>query len=325
MEQGLVVAQLNDYPADKYNRLFPTTLTQLSPLHKVMVNVVNIDPDPNKGEVYKQGSAGFSFSKIACLKLMTAANVVMENSEPILPSGCQRCIQVAKMSKIAPQCQGCQTKQDVAYKVSILVPEPSGQHRRYIATKEISREQFTAKNGGTKAPVEHMAAQCETKALLRALRAGLGIKGAYTVGELQKPFAVAVVVLNATDPELKKAMIEKFAAGSNALFGAPAAPQLQVPEFNALPEATSYVADDEYPETIIPEVLPLEGSDDLPGVNDIFTTSLQPEFVCQGCAQVIESTGEWTAESIASFSKRTYGLELCPKCQKVEAAKRKGV
>ncbi|HBX22629.1 MAG TPA: hypothetical protein DEF34_03175 [Desulfotomaculum sp.] len=322
-----VVATINDYPETKYNRLFPCTLTQLSPLHKVMVNLVKIDPS-NDSDVYAQKNGGLSFTKISCLKLMTAANVIMEESRPILPAACQRCVQVAKMTGAAPQCGSCQTKQDVAYQVSILVPEPSGGHRRYIATKEISKEQYLAK----KAPLEHMSAQCETKALLRALRAGLGIKGSYTKAELQKPFAVALVVLNTTDPELKAAMIQRYAAGESALFGAPKAVALPAPEVQALTSGvtTEDIGDGRTVDTTTGEVTEttvVSGDDDPPTFSGGFG------FVnCEGdeCGGILESfedpqTGHWSVERLEQYTKENFSRTLCRKCAlKATAAAKKG-
>lgn len=317
MSESLIVAEINNYPENKYNRLFPCTLTQLSPLHKVMVNVVSIDPNSDSDVYEQKNGKGVSLTKIACLKLMTAANVVMEESKPILPSSCQRCVEVAKMTRTAPQCGSCTTKQDVAYQVSILVPEPSGGHRRYVATKEVSKANY-------KGPLEHMAAQCETKALLRALRAGLGIKGSYTKAELQKPFAVALVVINATDPELKAALIQRYAAGKDALFGAPQGQQLSAGadvggETKALPGGQ--VVDIETGEVISgtvnvcdnddPEMPPWEHEEEPPSLFD-------HAIVCQGCDQIIEQQGNWTPEAVKEYSQKTYGLVLCPKCQNEE-------
>ena len=167
MDNALTITTVNNYPVEAFNRLFPATMTEISPLHKIMVNIVQIDTDLTAKEVYKQKGNDLSLTKVACLKLMTAANVVMEDSKPIVPQGCQKCIEIAKATRLAPQCAGCPTKQDVAYQVSILVPEPSGGHRRYVATKEINRADY-------KGLIEHIAAQCETKALLRALRGRTG-------------------------------------------------------------------------------------------------------------------------------------------------------
>jgi RNA polymerase subunit RPABC4/transcription elongation factor Spt4 len=308
---NLPVASINDYPAEKFNRLFPATLTQISPLHKVMVNIVSIDPIPEHGEVYKQTSGnGLSLTKIACLKLMTAANVIMEDSKPILPKACQRCTEIAKMTRLAPQCGTCETKKDVAYQVSILVPEPSGGHRRYIATKEIALEDYLVKKGAQ----EHMAAQCETKALLRALRAGLGIKGAYSAQELNKPFAVALVVLNTTDPDLKQALIQRYAAGHDALFGGtPQLPIVETPMLNGDID-TEVIVDDEVPyEELQDEQLDEGGSRDLDDTPPWMTKDI---VTCNGCDEIIESSGSWTADRIISYSKSKYGKILCPKCQK---------
>lgn len=317
MDNAMEVATINDYPVAKYNRLFPATLTQISPLHKVMVNIVTIDSNPSNGEVYEQTRGkgeekivvGLSLTKIACLKLMTAANVIMEESKPLLPQGCQRCIEIAKNTRLAPQCNGCSTKQDVAYQVSILVPEPSGGHRRYVATKEISKQDTLAK----KNPLEHMAANCETKALLRALRAGLGIKGTYTKSELAKPFAVALVVLNTTDPELKAALIQRYAAGQDALFGnTPSSPQLSSPEFLELPSGG-----------IAGEVIVMEDDHDYEPQNTNLNTDDTPPWelnantpTCEGCARILEANGSWTVEMIIDYSKRKFGKVLCPTCQK---------
>ena len=319
-EQNQAIIEINNYPESNYNRLFPCTLTQLSPLHKVMVNVVQIDSNSD-GDVYDQKSGkGVSLTKIACLKLMTAANVIMEESKPILPSACQRCVEVAKMTKAAPQCGGCPTKQDAAYQVSILVPEPSGGYRRYVATKEVNKTNY-------KGLLEHMAAQCETKALLRALRAGLGIKGSYTKAELQKPFAVALVVLNTTDPELKAALIQRYAGGVDALFGAPAVQQLppgtkevlssgQVVDTETgeiISAGATVVCDDDEPPDADPDedTPPWEQNE---GPEDPFKNAI----ICQGCDQIIDAQGSWTPEMVRDYSLKTYGKILCVKCQNEE-------
>lgn len=326
MDNGMVVASLNDYPEAKFNRLFPCTLTQLSPLHKVMVNVVSINPDPERGDVYDQkDKKGVSLTKIACLKLMTAANTIMEDSRPIMPAACRRCIEVAKMTKLAPQCGPCKTKEDVAYQVSILVPEPSGGYRRYVATKEINKANY-------KGLLEHMAAQCETKALLRALRAGLGIKGAYTKEELSRPFAVAVVVLNATDPELKAALIQRFATGESALFGAPQMPQLSGGGIQSLPDGRSVdvttgevMGDDEDGQIAFrAEIINSGQSDEEPPWGPATTDKFDNAITCEGCAKVIESANGWTVEAIKEYSQKHFQLTLCPACQKARSGQRRG-
>lgn len=297
MDNALTISSINNYPAGTFNQLFPATITEISPLHKIMVNVVNIDTNPDAKDVYEQKNGGLSLTKIACLKLMTAANVVMDESKPILPKNCQRCVEIAKATRLAPQCAGCSNKDDVAYQASILVPEPSGGYRKYTATKEVSKQDTVSK----KAPVEHMGANCETKALLRALRAGLGIKGAYTLAELKKPFAVALVVLNTQDPDMKKALIQRYAAGQDALFGGGSTVSLPVGNCLQLTEGTVNG------EFVVPDV------DDDPEIDDnIPPWELGPK--CEVCHKPIQPVNNWTAEAIANHMQQKYGRVICPTC-----------
>jgi len=261
-------------------------MTEISPLHKIMVNIVQIDTDLAAKDIYKQKNGEFSLTKIGCLKLMTAANVVMDESKSILPKNCQRCVEISRATRLAPQCAGCPTKDDVAYQVSILVPEPSGGYRKYTATKEISKQDTLSK----KAPLEHMGANCETKALLRALRAGLGLKGAYTLNELARPFAVALVVLNTQDPDMKKALIQRYAAGQDALFGGA----------TALPTGS---------------LLQLPGG----GVNgEVVVVGPDPEDTgncCEVCGKPIEPVGDWTVEMIIDYLLKQFGRVICETCR----------
>jgi len=306
-EQNLpVVAEINNYPETKFNRLFPCTLTELSPLHKVMVNLVQLDTQQldGKGDVYKQGD-GLALTKIGCLKLMTAANVIMEKSETIFPRACQRCMQVAASIRQAPQCGNCATKSDCGYQVSIMVPEPSGGYRRYTATKELNKANY-------KGQIEHMAAQCETKALLRALRAGLGIKGVYSATELAKPFAVAVVVLNTHDPDMKKALIESYANSRNALFAPRTSPQLTTTEVPALPPAGGGVVMEDGTVALPPD----DGDDDLPPSDDEASSGQLNEeennpLACIHCKAKV-------TQRIKKFSEDNFGGKCyCMNCQKL--------
>lgn len=300
MDNALTITTVNNYPVQTFNRLFPSTMTEISPLHKIMVNIVEIDTNPDNKEVYQQkGGTDLSLTKNACLKLMTAANVVMEESKPILPQNCQRCIEVAKSTRLAPQCNACPTKLDKAYQVSILVPEPSGGHRRYIATKELAKSDY-------KGLAEHMAAQCETKALLRALRAGLGIKGSYAPAELSKPFAVALVVLNTQDPDMKKALIARYAAGQDALFGGgsqvalPTGSCLQLGEGEINGEIV--ISEDDEGPGIDDNIPPWEKVDDTPR--------------CEACHKPIESAGpEWPVQKVVEYLIAKRGRLICSGCQ----------
>lgn len=296
MDNALTITTVNNYPVETFNRLFPSTMTEISPLHKIMVNIVEINTDPSVKEVYAQKDGGLSLTKTSCLKLMTASNVIMEESKSIRPDGCQRCLDIANVTKIPPVCGPCPSKLDKAYQVSILVPEPSGGHRRYIATKEISRADY-------KGPIEHIGAQCETKALLRALRAGLGLKGSYTARELSKPFAVALVVLNTQDPDMKKALIQRYAAGQDALFGGGSS--IALPAGGCV-QLNDGAINGEVVVGTDPEDDQVSG-DDIPNWEQVQQ--------CEVCHKVIEASGEWTAEMIVDGLRRQFGRVVCSTCR----------
>lgn len=102
----------------------------------------------------------------------------------------------------------------------------------------------------------HILGHAETKARLRAIRS-LGLKTSYTRAELEKPFAVAGMMLTGRvdgDPELERD-IAKMIVGSalqstNAAYGSPAprAPQLapptQAPQLHSPPPVGDVGADD---------------------------------------------------------------------------------
>jgi hypothetical protein len=145
--------------------------------------------------------------------------------------------------------------------------------------------------------MEHIAAQCETKALLRALRAGLGIKGVYTKAELEKPFAVALVVLNTTDPELKAALIQRYAAGQDALFGGGVSVNHQLPtgDYLQLDGAVNSEV----------RVIGPDLEDDEPN---------NPSC-CEVCGKQIEPVGDWTVEMIIEQLMKKFERVICSACQ----------
>jgi len=148
-----------------------------------------------------------------------------------------------------------------------------------------------------------MGANCETKALLRAVRAGLGLKGGYTLAELSKPFAVALVVLNTQDPDMKKALIARYAAGQDALFGGGASVALPTGDHLQLNEGT-----------INGEVVVMDEPDDAPDtIDDTPPWKNVPQ--CEVCHKVIEASGEWTAEMIVEGLRKQFGSVICSTCR----------
>lgn len=222
-KQTTGIAIMNNYPETKFNSLIPIkTLQELSPLHKIVINQVQINSNIDKKEVYKEKNGELALSKKGLAKLMTAANIQMVESRPVMPQKCLRCTQMAEKTKLATKCYECPYCDDVAYQVTLAVPEPSGTWRKVVATKEIrmadARESM--KDTQYKSFFPFRTEQCETKALNRALREALMINSTYKAQELQKPFVVAYIVPNMADDDMKRVMVQKYAESASSLFGA---------------------------------------------------------------------------------------------------------
>jgi hypothetical protein len=302
LENNQAIAITNDYPADKFNSLIPVkTMQELSPLHKIVFNQVQISPNTTDGDVYKQGN-GLALTKKALMKLMTAANIQVVESISVDPAICIKCHGTARATKLAPRCGDCPSKNDVAYKVTVASPDPSGTPRYFQGSKNSRYEDATSST-----EKKFLAEQCESKALNRALRGAMMIKSVYTAEELKKPFVIALVVLNMADEDLKKVMVSKYADSSTMLFGTnPTRQALNAPSPIA-EEEIIIVPDDEVEENENIETVEVEIVEEVP-----------QSIGCGKCGQVIEGIDEqWTVDAIIEYSKKKFkGKVLCADCQK---------
>lgn len=313
MSETTALAIAQQYPPDKYNLLIPVrTMQELSPLHKVVINEVQISSDPKQKDTYSQ-SGGLALTKNGLMKLMAAANIQIIDSRPVPTQRCNKCIEIAQRTRQAPKCFECPYIDDVAHQVTIAVPEPSGTYRTVRATKEIRMEdaKATMKDSEFKQFAKFKTEHCESKALNRALREGLMIKSTYTAQELQKPFAVALVMPNMSDPDLKRAMIDRYANNASALYGDVALVSGQ----NALPtgDLTVIDADDDI-DYETGEIFPPDGE-----VIDI--TEQDDPLTCDDCGKelvpVTDRQGkEWTIADLVDLSMGHFNRVLCPTCYK---------
>lgn len=288
--QPMEIAIMNDYPESEFNLLVPVkTIQELSPLHKLVFNQVMISSNLKDKDVYKQGEE-LALTKKGLEKLMTASNIQIVESVPIMPKICRKCVEIAKATKIAPKCGECKSKNDVAYRVTVSIPDSNGGFRYVQASKNSKTED--AKSATEKLFLDE---QCETKALNRALRKAMMIKSTYTVKELEKPFVVANVVVNMADADMKKAMIAKATESSNILFEKKFGSKMLSAPIEIVPEDDE---ENQELETVDAEIVEDDG------------------VYCQGCGQQIESgNGKWTVEAIAEYSKKHFGKVLCIDCQ----------
>lgn len=351
--------ELKDYEG-KCNVLIPTvTMQQISPYHRIRVEQVQLDPDPDSGDVFKVGSKKvgngwqdvLSLSKTAILKLATAAGIVWNWQE-------------TKVLSVS--------KDYVLYQAVGAMRKPSGEWIPLKATKEIDLDVVeaetheanleTAKKLPTNrldhlTPEEWAAAKtkknmiqwrknklmrAETGAMLRVVRALLSVKHQYSAAELKKPFAVPTVDFapDYSDPEVRKAMAEAGVRATADLFGQSAMQQIRAPQQQLPPpidvdqyspegdegatEAAPAVSYESEEEEIVSDDAPppWDDGDDGSGQQEIFADDGIEGIVCQGCDQLIETSNNWSPERIADYSTKIYGKALCVECQK-KAAKSK--
>lgn len=307
---------LKNYDDKKFNVLVPVqTMQDFPDIYKLAINTVKISIED---DTYPQNGRK-ALNKIGLEKLMAAANIQILESKQVIPSTIRYAAEMAKQLGQPVEYD----KRDIAYKVTISVPDLTGSMRIVTATKEMIAEEIydeclTNATAKKKTPADankefsqimkFRNALCESKALNRAIRKALNVKSTYTVTELNKPFAVPIVVPNTDDPEMKKAMVDRYRVGTGVLYNAEAEQDqavLTAPQQDALQALD------------IPVIVEDEDVEDY---NFEDMEEIEEEACCEDCGSVIESvtnkvTGEtMSTENIINYSNTQFGQELCAKC-----------
>lgn len=226
------------YPAEKYNLLVPMqTVTEIADIHKPVMNAVQISTNLADKEIYEQEkaksawtdsrgrhhpavSAGYALTKKGLNKLMRAAGIKILGTRPIIPSTCQKCAEVNRSIGRPVNCGACGNK-DVKFEARISVPQLTGENIEIVAHKEIIVQDVTdgMSDNQRNEFLKFRSEMCETKAINRALRAAMHIKGTYTLQELQKPFVVAYLVPNLNNETVKAEAVRHMFTTSQELYG----------------------------------------------------------------------------------------------------------
>ena len=164
-----------------------------------------------------------------------------------------------------------------------------------------------------------------TGAILRVVRALIGMKGQYTKEELMKPFVVARVSFSPdySDPEVRRAMLEQGLASMNNVFSntRPALSGGNRP-FDVTDEfsAADYVDNEAFKSDQTPD----DANDDLPdGLKDSPDFGGEELINCEGedCGRIIEeftdaSERTWSPMELAQQTQERFGKNLCAGCFK---------
>ncbi|WP_251205845.1 hypothetical protein [Acetatifactor aquisgranensis] len=320
-----------NYPASKYNLMGNTdVMVQVPDIKSPVIQVVRLDTDPQKKDVYIQQKASkeyrdkngnvhpatpnlYAIAKNGLKKLADGAGIKMVSSEHVIPTTCQKCVAVNQHSGKVVQCGSCRNK-DVAFRITISVPQLTGEVLMVEDTHEIIVDNVVPGMSDKQRTefMKHLPQICEAKALNGAIRTALHIKGTYTLEEISKPFVVAYLVPNLNHEAVKQAAIESMFQSSQRLFGnIPSIHQVEA----KVPESASIEASDgeEYEEYVDGTYREAPGAEEPIQEQEDRTM----DFRCDKCNEVIP-------KKVWEYSIEHYDRPLCYKCQKIVRGEQRG-
>lgn len=283
------------FPPDKYNLLIPVTqIINISSIQKIVINIVEIDTDEEAKEIYLDKlSNRYALTKIGLTKLASAANIKYLTTKSLTPQSCTRCIELFKSTSKHLECSKCPNQYDVKICVSIEVPKTDGSSTEIVSSKELRMGELknSLKPNEYARFFNYRNEQCESRAYNRAIRAALSIQASYTLQELKKPFAVAHLVPDLDNPDVKEAMLQGYKNSVQTLF----AKNIQNKDTQKI---LNQLATDENIENIY-----LNNSDNFVDNNN--NTEI---LICKNC-------GTQISEKVRDFSISNFKMPLCYKCQ----------
>ena len=310
------------YPAERYNLLVPMqTVAEIAEIHKPVMNAVQISTNEADKEIYLQDRSkakadGWALTKKGLNKLMRAAGIKILGTRPIIPSTCQKCAEVNKSIGRPVNCGTCGNK-DVKFEARISVPQLTGENIEIVAHKEIivddvsvSMTEFQKKEF-----LKFRSEMCETKAINRALRAAMHIKGTYSLAELAKPFVVAYLVPNLDNEAVKAEAVRHFFTSAQELYGG----------HNTEARRAIFVEDDveegmeyetpgkpiEQPESAAYKEAPAEPPRTTQERQQA-AAEAAPDFDPNVCVEC----GAKVSNGVVRYSQQQYGRTLCMACQR---------
>lgn len=310
------------YPAERYNLLVPMqTVAEIAEIHKPVMNAVQISTNEADKEIYLQDRSkakadGWALTKKGLNKLMRAAGIKILGTRPIIPSTCQKCAEVNKSIGRPVNCGTCGNK-DVKFEARISVPQLTGENIEIVAHKEIIVDDVSV--GMTefqkKEFLKFRSEMCETKAINRALRAAMHIKGTYSLAELSKPFVVAYLVPNLDNEAVKAEAVRHFFTSAQELYGG----------HNTEARRAIFVEDDveegmeyetpgkpiEQPESAAYKEAPAEPPRTTQERQQA-AAEAAPDFDPNVCVEC----GAKVSNGVVRYSQQQYGRTLCMACQR---------
>ncbi|WP_288959433.1 hypothetical protein [uncultured Aminobacterium sp.] len=338
--------QLMQFDQNQVNMLVPTTsLQQVSPWHAARVSMVQANPAPDSGDVFKVGTRNengkwvdiLSPAKPLLMKIAAAAGIVWnwKDSGPVAVEKRYVCYKAVGAMRLpdgtwqpfmATKEIDLDVIEDETYDSNINKAEgyaADPKKRDYL--KGLSPEEWAKKQTRT-----HMIQwrknkmmRAETGAMLRVIRAALGMKSQYTKEELKKPFVVPRIDFSPdySDPEVRQVLLQNGATAMAGLFGQSAPggqpafdthdrPAIEAPDFQ---DEEPFQVEEVSSEDPLPGLEPESGPDIGPGVfpdqAPLGEGNEEEPSICHEC-------GEFISDKVYNFSVKKFGRPLCYGCQK---------
>lgn len=163
--------------------------------------------------------------------------------------------------------------------------------------------------------------KAQTGAILRAIRALLGIKGTYQISELKKPFAVPTVIFSPdySDAHIRQAILQQGISSMGNMFGTAAVPPaMEQIAFSREAFGNAFNPDESLDNPAFAPDIPVDdgyeagyqqsSAQEQQGVE--MDERDRDDWYCEKC-------GEHINEKIWTYSVENFGTPLCHKCQKL--------
>lgn len=330
---GNALTITQQYPAAKYNLLVPMqTVAEIADIHKPVMNAVQISTNLADKEIYEQEKAkaawkdrpatpaGYALTKKGLNKLMRAAGIKILGTRPIIPSTCQKCAEVNRSIGRPVNCGACGNK-DVKFEARISVPQLTGENIEIVAHKEIIVQDVTdgMSDAQRKEFLKFRSEMCETKAINRALRAAMHIKGTYTIEELRKPFVVAYLVPNLNNADVKAEAIRHMFTSAQELYGGHTSDARKAIFIeDDVEEGMEY----ETPERPITESQAYQEAPPEPPRQTQQRQQREQETAPDFDPTICTECGAKCSNGVVKYSQEQYGRTLCMECQRKQGGNR---
>lgn len=210
-------------------------------------------------------------------------------------------------------------------------PNQYGKYDKYYVIADSDREKYIERSILVNMTLLRKTAseKAQTGAILRVIRALLGIKGTYTKAELEKPFVIPTVTFapDYTDPTVRNAMLQQGMNSMGNMFGASSTPPAISTAFSGEAFSSDFNPEDEIDnpafaseQTEDREVVAEEQEknwfdQEQSEASQQVSTQPEPEkdestgYYCDECGIEIN-------ERVYEYSLNKFGRPLCMKCQK---------